>query len=685
MSSISITINARQRCIIYSLLQAEGHITLGQLSKETGLTTRIIRYNLDPVRAWFKGEGHLLLTRPGFGIEINASKQERKRLLTKVSQSDEENLILTRGQRQRITLFKLLTSDGSITYQGLASNEGISRSTIIHDVTEMQKWLNGYHLTLQRTQNRGAKIIGSEGYRRYALLNLLHEELGQKKWYALWFSPNHSQQQDKSLPPTLEKYLKSLPLAYSYNTVIHLENLIGAKMALYSRAEALLYLAITINSLFQKRQVTKFIGPRPVSGVELEVSRFIFSEISRKFSIKVPEEEAWMLAAFLLAAKWEEDRIETPQEMLPILGEESVQYANVIVEHCANQLHPLLRVDQELLTSLAMHLKPVIHRIRYGLPIVNDCLEEVQRTYPEVYRSAKDGLKLIEKDLAQPIPEEEVGFIAMYLAAALNRLRTKDRTRHSVIILGDGIRAKSIFLRARLGYEFPNLDVIEVLNGLPENMDSLTRAELVLSLVSFEFPGLSIIEVSPFLNNLEKRAIRNWITDYEEKNRRQFINLDGRKPDLVDVFLPQNIIFRSSVKTWGEAVQVASQPLIDCGMILPSYTRGMIKIIEDYGPYMVIAPGSILLHARPIDGVNQVCLGVMILEEGIEFGETSGKIDIAFVLGAVDDTHHLNVLYQLTALVYEEGFMEALRNSKRPADVLRAVWNFSNTPAVVSR
>ncbi|HPO57269.1 MAG TPA: HTH domain-containing protein, partial [Anaerolineaceae bacterium] len=61
MSNIQVSINARQRCIIFALLQAEGHLTLQSLAKQTSLSPRIIRYNLDTVRAWFRSQNVALI------------------------------------------------------------------------------------------------------------------------------------------------------------------------------------------------------------------------------------------------------------------------------------------------------------------------------------------------------------------------------------------------------------------------------------------------------------------------------------------------------------------------------------------------------------------------------------------------------------------------------------------------
>lgn len=677
MQGLPISINARQRTIIYALLSADGRMTLNHLARQTSLSSRVVRYNLDTVKAWFRREGVMLTSRPGYGLEIDAPRQKRKQLIQLISQTDVGELILTRGQRQRTTLFELLTSDGPVTYRDLATNEGISRSTIVNDVSDMQKWLDPYELTLRRTQNKGAFITGKEISRRYALLNLIREELGELKWYSLWFHPELTPVLDKSLPLSIEKYLGRLPLDYSRSAVGHIENLLGRRLALYSRLEVLVYLAISLNAM----QSGKYAQPDPqyrLQGcLELQVAQFITSEIERNFGLGLPENESHSLAICLLGSKWEVHELDAmqpgSQEELNQPGEESVEFANAIINACASQLHPLLQVDQELALALVRHLKPVVHRLRYNLPILNSNLEDIQRYYPEVYRSAKAGVEVIERTLGRAVPPEEIGYIAMYLAASLNRLRTKDRSRHPVVIIGDGIRAKMAFLKARLEYEFPTLEVIGMVSGYATNNRLLEQAELVLSVIPNDVVEVTCMQVSPFLEAEDRRKIQNWISEKEERFRMNMAR-PTESAHLIDLLQPRTILLEHSVTEWRELVRMASAPLIELGNISSSYTDAMIKIIEDYGPYMMLAPGVIVLHARPVDGVKSLCLSMLVLRQGVVIDEKFGEIDIAFVLGAVDDHAHLNALFELNNVLQSEAFLAELRKSSNPADILRAIW-----------
>ena len=127
-------------------------------------------------------------------------------------------------------------------------------------------------------------------------------------------------------------------------------------------------------------------------------------------------------------------------------------------------------------------------------------------------------------------------------------------------------------------------------------------------------------------------------------------------------------------------VLLASRPLLHDRQIEERYINAMVDVILEHGPYMALAPGVLLLHAKPTDGVNSLCLSLLMLEHGMLFGEsTNNPIDIVFVLGAVDNHAHLTALFQLSDLLQTPTFLHDLRGSKSPFDVLRTVWRYVPT------
>jgi len=116
------------------------------------------------------------------------------------------------------------------------------------------------------------------------------------------------------------------------------------------------------------------------------------------------------------------------------------------------------------------------------------------------------------------------------------------------------------------------------------------------------------------------------------------------------------------VVNWEAAVDGVGQLLLDAGKIEAAYIPAMKRVLKEMGPYAVIAPGIVLLHGRPEDGVLEPCLGLMTLKEGVPFGHSENDpVDLVFALGAVDKQAHVLSLKALAELLGQAEFLRKLR------------------------
>ncbi len=684
MSKIQFSINTRQRSIIHAILESDSHLTLKEIAEKTQLSVRIVRYNMDTILAWFRNEGIEIDARPGYGYSFFMLDEKRQKLLDNLQSEADQPISLTRKQRHRLALLELLIADKPLSFQFLAANGGISRSTVVTDTANMQGWLEKYKLTLVKTPNKGTYIEGAEFMRRNAMIDLTREEIGLVKFYALWIQNSIDQVLDRSLPNMIEDFLKSLPLTECHKYVRQIEKEMGLQLSIFSRAAVLLYLAISIRSLqtrfsAEKRKNTftkEIIDVEPC--IELDIAKHVTQEIESDFSIRMDTYEVNCLAACLLFGKWdnEEELLDGSNvytgERCYNISHNAIFCADMITAACASQLHPLLQTDEELVMNLARHFHTIFNQLKYEYPIINEDLPAVLRDYPEIFRIVNSEVSVIEDQINQKLPPEEIGYISMYMIAALNKLQTIREFKITVIILGDGIRTKSIFLKDRLQLMFPTLEVISLVNGYPEDESILEKADLILSLIPGVFLKTPVIEVTPSLSQNEIRTIQNWIIEYEEQNRHKLLS-PTKKPDLIDLLLPENIILNAEANTWQDVIRLAAGPLEEKNLIKPEFCNAMIRITEEYGAYTLLAPGVVLLNARPNDGVNKLCMSMLTLEHPVDFGEES-NISIAFVLGASDNHTHLNALYQLSQICNNTEFITSLQKCSRTSEVIREIW-----------
>ena len=104
--------------------------------------------------------------------------------------------------------------------------------------------------------------------------------------------------------------------------------------------------------------------------------------------------------------------------------------------------------------------------------------------------------------------------------------------------------------------------------------------------------------------------------------------------------------------------------LFDRDAITATYIDRCIEMVEEHGPYIVIAPGIALVHARPEDGVLKLCLSVATLRNPVLFNHPENDpVDLLFAFGSPDRKQHIKLLSVL-ADALSNDLAEKLRQTR---------------------
>jgi len=178
-----------------------------------------------------------------------------------------------------------------------------------------------------------------------------------------------------------------------------------------------------------------------------------------------------------------------------------------LVAAAAARLHPSLADDGLLRANLTEHLRRLHVRLRYGLPVSNPLQHEVRKRYPDVYDVASDILADLGEIDGAAIPVEEVGFLTMYLAGALERRQLRQKIQVTVVCPAG--MATAWILVSRLLAEFPQLEVVQVVSKTAfERETGDLSTDLVVSTVPLDgLTGVPWIVVSPLLQERDVRRL----------------------------------------------------------------------------------------------------------------------------------------------------------------------------------
>lgn len=131
-----------------------------------------------------------------------------------------------------------------------------------------------------------------------------------------------------------------------------------------------------------------------------------------------------------------------------------------------------------------------------------------------------------------------------------------------------------------------------------------------------------------------------------------------------------------SVEDWQGAIRAAGQLMVADGAVEERFVDAMIRVAKEFGPYIVVAPGIALPHARPEDGVIEASIAIVRLKNLVEFGnEDNDPVYLVVALAAVDHDQHIDGLRQLALVLGDDKKIEAIKAAKTKEELLDIFWN----------
>ncbi len=131
------------------------------------------------------------------------------------------------------------------------------------------------------------------------------------------------------------------------------------------------------------------------------------------------------------------------------------------------------------------------------------------------------------------------------------------------------------------------------------------------------------------------------------------------------------IVIGADVPDWRAAVRAAGNALVASGAALPGYSGEMIRMIEEHGPYVVIAPGLALAHARPGLSVLADGLAIVTLATPVSFGHPhNDPVSVVLGLAITSIEGHLESIAELANVFNNASAIPALAAAPDAATII---------------
>lgn len=362
--------------------------------------------------------------------------------------------------------------------------------------------------------------------------------------------------------------------------------------------------------------------------------------------------------------------------------------------------------------NLFAHLYPSYYRLLFNISLHNPLTHQIKREYRSLYELIRRSLKPLEEMTGKALSSDEIAYFTIhfggYLQSQVKHRETKDL--RAMIVCPNGV-STSLILQSELEKIFPRMEFQSISRSHFNTVDNMERddVQVIFSTTHLESQD-KVFLVKPLMTSIEKILLKRRVYEYLHLEKEDVVSIDelmgivakyttikneeGLKNELIHYLFAQNnqqllggdsltdllkeelIQQVDSVSTWQDAVGLAAQPLLAHGYIEESYIQAMIASINETGPYIVLAPKVAVPHASPDAGVHQLGISLLQVKEPVDFseeGDDDKKVQLIFVLAAVDSTAHLRALQELALILDDEEAIDSLISASDPREMLAII------------
>ena len=498
--AVVVPLDSRQASITRLLLTETGPATVEAIANELKLTSRVVRYNLPSIETFLRPEGLHVMRRRGVGVWVSGDQDRRQAMLTSLGAAEGPRVLDGDDRKLQVLAALLDASPHPVHIGDFEEALGASRPTVRRDVRAAEAWLEGHHLHLQRLPGVGIVVRGSEIDIRKGLLSLVLEAVPAEHLLSSMSQPAGAGSPHPADTRGLAEFASRLDLprhrSILKQQLLELDD--NGPMAMV----ATLYLAIVTRRVRAGRQAELQSGQlrslidHPVAAAAARIA----AAMEKDAHLVLGEADVAAITEFLLGF------VELVDASLAAQADDEVEIDRLVAAAAA-RLHPSLTEDVQLRRSLGEHFRRLRVRLRYGLPVSNPLDQEVRQRYPDVYRVASEIVAALHPVGDAVVPQEEVGFLTMYLAGSLERNRLRPKVRITVVCPAG--MATAWILVSRLSAEFPNVEITRVVSKTAFEKDvDLAATDLVVSTVPLdELGAVQTVVVSPLLRERDLRHL----------------------------------------------------------------------------------------------------------------------------------------------------------------------------------
>lgn len=493
--------NKRVLKIIDVLLKQDNYITIDAVSSALQVSNKTIRNDLQVVDEWLCDNHLKLIKKTGVGIKIDGERDVKLRIMDSIKEKSDTLVDFSPQARKIFIGMQLLAFDNCRIYE-LSNQLYVSRATIHKDILALSEDLKTYKIRLNRKNNNGISIEGTERKFRNLLFDLMLHDNGYQKLIDI--VRNKQYVCDGSFVfPGLE--VSDDEVKDFVDCVLSANN----KYINSLNFQSLILIIFRMFITFLRTQERHYVKLSDTFLQELEKEPFyedivnLTDRLANHYRMIFPDTEIRYMQVYFLALQ--------NSSSLPVKNkEEALHITNQLIQSWKEQLKLPFDQDESLKKALYTHMCPAIMRFRHGIQDKNPLLTDIQTLYKHTYTIAKNSVACIEKYFSCKVSREEIGYLALHLAASLEKMK---QPLKAILVVHGGPGAANL-LNYKL-MQIPEMKIISVETYFSIHTANIDMADIIISTTSLQLHmDIPILQINSVLHDYDILRLHDIIKDY---------------------------------------------------------------------------------------------------------------------------------------------------------------------------
>lgn len=604
--------------------------TTGKIAQEIGLSEKSVRNKLNELDDFLiQNNLGMIQRKPRVGIWLEISEDQKEKLWGYLEERGEIQLE-SYDPRERVAetlkiLFNLRPWQ-AITTQKLSEKLYLSVPTMLKVLKECEEWLGYYNIKLVNERNRGYRLKSRENEYRIALKNLIMERSSSRE-----------------IDRNLDYFFPNVDVSTMRKCIIQSENEWNYRFTDESFYEILVYCCLAYkrkefeNPLIMDKNVEEMEILQKYNEYAFTVA--IFEKLEETFHVRFSNEDVLFLSIQILCSKFIGiSEIEITLEQVKKYDNQLMKFVDRLLTVIGNIMNEDLVSDQKVKESLIVHLRPTIFRLRYGTPQSNNLIDFIKKEYKNVFRASWAISILFEECYNVQITEDEIGYIVLYIQAAIER----KRHQYKAVLVTTSNMGYAQLMKERIKKVVPEIKSLECISMHDFKLDHYKDMDIIISSRRIKVQDKRIVVIPNILSEDGILALRNHfdaLNSYIGERENPF------SPECCLLFSPELIFTHIKVQSKEEILKIMSDAMKEKGVVTEEFFDTVME--REKKTTTTIGNGVSLPHGSPV-AVNESKVAIAILEEPVMWDNE--LVEVVFLLGfkmiTKDEINRIQLFYK---------------------------------------